>query len=178
LGHNTFVSHAKWPQFDETLIDNQVEEIEKHIIELHSDTQNIINATGLESSRIIYYTASDWKWGVYLAILEYASKGRVGSDNLISEVMKDDNIRKEGDKAVKLIRRLWEVVRKMPDDMIKIRLQTGKVDEHTLIMNTIEFYRKEFSAEIEVYAEDTINMYDPMTRSETAIPYRPAIYLE
>jgi len=178
LGHNTFISHAKWPQFDETLIDNQVEEIEKHIIELHSDTQNIINATGLESSRIIYYTASDWKWGVYLAILEYASKGRVGSDNLISEVMKDDNIRKEGDKAVKLIRRLWEVVRKMPDDMIKIRLQTGKVDEHTLIMNTIEFYRKEFSAEIEVYAEDTINMYDPMTRSETAIPYRPAIYLE
>jgi leucyl-tRNA synthetase len=160
------------------LIDNQAEEIEKHIIELHSDTQNIINATGLESSRIVYYTANDWKWSVYLAVLEHASKGRVDSDNLIREVMKDVNIRKEGDKAVKLIRRIWEVVRKMPDDMIKIRLQTGRVDEHKLIISAIEFYRKEFNAEIEVYAEDTSDKYDPLTRSETAIPYRPAIYLE
>ncbi len=178
LGHKTFISLAKWPQSDDTLIDNQVEEIEKQIIELHSDTQNIINATGLESSRIIYYTASDWKWDVYLTVLQHVSKGRVNSDNLIREVMKDGNVRKEGNKAVKLIRRIWKIIRKMPDDMIKVQLQTGKVDELELIMNTLDFYRKEFDAEIEVYAEDTVDKYDPIARSETAIPYRPAIYLE
>jgi leucyl-tRNA synthetase len=178
LGYKTFISLAEWPQSDEALTNSQVEEMEKYIIELHSDTQNIINATGLESSRIFYYTSSDWKWDVYLAILKHASEGRVNSDNLIREVMKDDSIRKEGDKAVKLIRRIWEVVRKMPDDMIKVRLQTSKVDELELIMNAFEFYRKEFNAEIQVYAEDSIDKYDPMTRSETTIPYRPAIYLE
>jgi len=178
LCNKAFISLEKWPQYNEMMIDNRVEELEKHIIELHSDTQNIINATGIESNRIIYYTASDWKWNVYLAVLEHASKGRFVSDNLIREVMKDTLIRREGDKAVKMIRTIWEIVRKMPDDMIKLRLQTGKLDERKLITNAIKFYRKEFNATIEVYNEDDLDRYDPIGRSKTAIPYRPAIYLE
>ncbi len=178
LGHKTFISLEKWPLCDEMMIDSQVEELEKHIIELHSDTQNIINTTRIESSRIIYYTASDWKWNVYLTILEHASQGRVVSDNLIREVMKDALVRKEGDKAVKMIRAIWEVVRKMPDDMIKLRLQIGKADERELIISAIEFYQKEFNAKIDVYTEDDLEKYDPTGRSKTAIPYRPAIYLE
>ena len=51
----------------------------------------------------------------------------------------------------------------------------GKIDEYTVINDSLEFLSRELGAEILVYKEPT---YDPEGKSGNALPYKPAIYIE
>jgi len=51
----------------------------------------------------------------------------------------------------------------------------GKLDEYSIIENSIPFLSKEAGAEVIVYKEPT---YDPENKSGNATPYKPAIYME
>ena len=68
-GETGFISVAQWPVYDETKIDVTAEEQENLIIDVMSDTSNILKAMKITPKHVCFYTAASWKWQVYLEIL-------------------------------------------------------------------------------------------------------------
>ena len=76
LGGRGFISEAEWPTPDSSLIDERLEAEEELVQSLLEDTRSILSLLK-KGKRLVYYTASDWKWRVYEEALS-AKKPDVG----------------------------------------------------------------------------------------------------
>ncbi|MCL5877599.1 MAG: hypothetical protein M1540_07295, partial [Candidatus Bathyarchaeota archaeon] len=73
------------PVYDPAKVDVAAEEQENLVTDVMGDTNNILKAMKISPKRIIYYTAAEWKWQVYLKIVEKT----VAGEAKISELMKE-----------------------------------------------------------------------------------------
>ncbi|MEM2969878.1 MAG: hypothetical protein QXR63_02965, partial [Candidatus Bathyarchaeia archaeon] len=64
------------------------------------------------------------------------------------------------------------------EDLKKMKLDIGSLDEKTIIEEAKGFLQKELNAEVSVYNEEDQQKYDPKNRATQSKPYRPAIYME
>ncbi|MEM2915466.1 MAG: leucine--tRNA ligase, partial [Candidatus Bathyarchaeia archaeon] len=87
FGYAGFIAESDWPIFNEKEIYVADEEAEELIKKLFYDTKNILKVTGIEPKKIYYYTAAEWKWHIYMKILEKSANGSLSKD-LIREFMK------------------------------------------------------------------------------------------
>ena len=158
-----FVSSAKWPDYDDELIDEKIQMAEEIIQGLNNDINEIKKIIGFKPEKIHIYVAPDWKWDV-LELAREIGKPNVGQimSMSIKKNLHDDK------------KELADYAKKIAKRMTKINY-VGKLDEYSTIGNSLQFLSKEADAEIFVYKDPT---YDPENKFGNATPYKPAIYLE
>ncbi len=92
-GEAGFVSVASWPVFDAAKVDVAAEEQENLIIDAISDTSNILKAMKITPKRVWFYTASPWKWQVYLKVLDRTLSGEAKMNELMKEFAADKDLK-------------------------------------------------------------------------------------
>ncbi len=178
LGMKGLVSNAKWPEADEKLDDQMAEHAEGLIRETLGDTIEILKTTGIAAKRVIYYTAADWKWQMYLKALETSDTGPSDQGLFMRTVMADESLRARGKEAADYGSKVFQQVREMAGEQRKARLELGPVNEKEILEAAVDFFSRELKAEVRVWAEDEKGAIDPKARARLAEPYRPAIFVE
>lgn len=158
-----FVSSAKWPEYNLELIDEKVQMAEEIIQGLNNDINEIKKIIDFKPEKIHIYVAPEWKWNV----LELARE--IGKPNVGQIMGKSIKMNLHDDK-----KELADYAKKIAKRMTKINY-VGKLDEYSIIKNSLPFLSREADAEVLVYEEPT---YDPEGKADNATPYKPAIYLE
>ncbi|MDR2699933.1 MAG: leucine--tRNA ligase [Nitrososphaerota archaeon] len=177
-GEESFVSTAYWPKFDENKLDFAAEEQEKLIIDMLTDTQNILKATKITPKRFVFYTAATWKWQIYLKILEKTSTGEAKISELMKEFSNNTELKPCMKDIAVLVPKIIKAATKLSSNRKANMIKIQKIDEKQAIQNALNFLKDRFNAEVNVYSEDDKNRYDPKNRASIAIPYQPAIYIE
>jgi len=178
LGNNGLVSTAEWPCYDSSKADVAAEEAEDLIKSLLEDTTNITKATKTKPKRICYYVAADWKWMVYLKVLEGSLAKKVEMQDVMKNLVADPELRKKAKDAAAYAAKAIGEINVAPKDQKNRRLRTGRLDEKALLTEARCFLEKEFNANVSVYHEEEPQRHDPKARADLAKPYRPAIYVE
>ncbi|MGZ7118183.1 MAG: leucine--tRNA ligase [Methanobacterium sp.] len=158
-----FVSCAKWPVYNDELIDEKVQKAEEIIQGLADDINEIKKIINKQPDKIHVYIAPEWKWKVFEMAKEI---GRPDIGRIMGESSKQnihDNKKEIAEFAKKIVR-----------EVTKIKY-VGRIDEYSIIKDSLDFISKEVGAEVIVYEDPT---YDPQNKSKNAMPYKPAIYME
>ncbi len=158
-----FVSTAKWPKYNANLINKNVQKAEEIIQGLVDDINEIKKILGVKPEKIHVYVSPDWKWEIF-DIAKRIGKPDIGK--IMREAIKQDLHDNKKEVA--------DFVKKITREMTKIKY-VGKIDEYSIIKESLEFLSREANAEVIVYREPT---YDPEGKSRNAVPYKPAIYIE
>jgi leucyl-tRNA synthetase len=173
-----FISTADWPKPNEKHIDPAAEEQETLIKGVIEDTLNVLKATKLIPKRICYYTASGWKWRVYVKILEKSMQGEVKMNEIMKELAVDEELKEHIKEIAKFAATAIKYIGGLPDERKHNMLKTKIIDEKTAIENAASFLTERFKAEVTVYDEEDSDSYDPKKKAAVSMPRRPAIYIE
>lgn len=173
-----FVSTAPWPEAEEAEMRPDLEEKETIIKACLEDIQHILRVTGIEPRHIRFYTATTWKWKVYLKALELAVRGELEVGSLIRECFRDEELRVRAREVPEFARGIVEDVVKTPEERLKTRLQMGVVNELRILQDAVEFLKAEFGCDVSICGESDPWIIDPEDRAKRAKPYRSAIYIE
>ena len=178
MGNTSFVSMAKWPEYDAKKVDRRIIEQETFIKTIQGDTTNILHVMKMKPKRIVYYTCAEWKWKVYLTALKVAKTETVTVRILMKNIMMIQNLQTKAKEISKYIQTLVKNIQKIPTELIEQHLENGILDEFKILKNIREFYTHIFNVEVEVFREQDVQRYDPKNRARLSEPYRPAIYME
>jgi leucyl-tRNA synthetase len=177
-GKKGFISQAQWPTVDENKIDVQAEEEENFITDMIADTQNILKATKITPKKICYYTASPWKWQVYLKVIEKAKAGEPKINEIMKESASDPNLKPHMKELASLAPRIIKALTKLSTERQTNILRIREIGEQKNIEEALNFLKDRFKAEIQVYREDDTKLYDPKGRASISLPNQPAIFIE
>ncbi len=169
---------AEWPTYDKKKVDVTAEEAESLIKNVLEDTSNILRATKMTPKKICYYSATPWKWNVYLMALKKSSSAKITFSGLMKELMTHPDLKAMAKRVSRFARQIVDEVNQMPDDKKHRQLKIGGVDERQTLREAENFFEREFNAKIHVYGEEDPQRHDPKKKAELARPYRPAIYIE
>jgi leucyl-tRNA synthetase len=178
LGNEGLIAFASWPDPAEEWLNPKVEEIEQMIKNNIDDVQKIIRVTGIKPSKIHFYTATSWKWKVYMNALQLASEDRLDIGTLIRESFKDEEVKAHTKAVPAFARNIVEDVIKTPADTLQKRKTIGTLNESNLMEDATSFFEAEFNCVVDVGNESDPWINDPTNRASRAKPYRPAIYVE
>jgi leucyl-tRNA synthetase len=178
MGGQGFVSLSTWPTPDGTKVDVKAEENETLIMSLLEDTLNVVKATNIKPKKICYYTASSWKWKIYIKIIEKYISSEALQSSIIRELLQDPESKAKAKEVAEFANKVVEEVKRIPEERKQKLLKIGVFDENQAIKEAKEFLGRELNAEIQVYREEDPQRYDPKNRAKAAKPYRPAIYIE
>ncbi|NQT09192.1 hypothetical protein HQ586_08955, partial [Candidatus Bathyarchaeota archaeon] len=125
-----------------------------------------------------FYTATGWKWKVYLKAMELAKVGNLDIGTLIRESFKDDELKAHNKEVPAFARVMVEDVKRTPAETLSRRLKMGVVNVTSLLEDASDFFESELKSEVIVGNESDPWIHDPANRSSKAKPFRPAIYVE
>jgi leucyl-tRNA synthetase len=179
MGQKHLVSLSEWPTYDPAKVDLVAEESEVLLKSVLEDTFDIIRATGMTPTRVCYYTATGWKWNVYRTALGLSQeKERVTQRDLMTELMKDAEMRKRAKLVARFVSQVVDEINRTGRGRRQKLLSMEALNELGVLSDAAQFLTRELNAEIQVYVEDDGERYDPKNRAQLAKPFRPAIYLE
>jgi leucyl-tRNA synthetase len=177
-GETGFISVASWPKFDESKVDVAAEEQENLITDILEDTTNILKATKITPKRLYLFTAAEWKWEVYLKVLDKAVAGEAKINEIMKELAADPALKPHMKDVASFVSRIIKALLKLSAKR-KLNIQKIRVvDEKQSLTDAVCFFKERFNAEIVVYSEDYKERYDPKNRAIMAMPYQPAIFIE
>ena len=162
-GGKGFVSVAKWPEVDESVISSEIEKSEELVQNLIKDINQIKNMVGEDAQKVHVYLAPDWKWDLY-KIANDVGKPDIGQimGRAIGANIYDDK------------KEIAAVAKKVGREMTKTKY-VGKINEAQIIDDALEYISNEVSSEVVVHTDDS---YDPQNKARNAMPYKPAILIE
>ena len=162
-GGKGFVSVAKWPEVDESVISSEIEKSEELVQNLIKDINQIKNMVGEDAQKVHVYLAPDWKWDLY-KIANDVGKPDIGQimGRAIEANIYDDK------------KEIAAVAKKVGREMTKTKY-VGKINEAQIIDDALEYISNEVSSEVVVHTDDS---YDPQNKARNAMPYKPAILIE
>jgi leucyl-tRNA synthetase len=177
-GEAGFISVAKWPVYDLTKVDAAAEEQENLVTDVMGDTNNILKAMKITPNKIVYYAAADWKWQVYLKIVQKTITGEAKINELMKEFAADSTLKPYMKDIAPMVPKVIKALTKASGDRKANMLKIGVVNEKDIIADALAFYKDRFNAEILIYNESDSARFDPKGRAAMAMPYQPAIYIE
>jgi leucyl-tRNA synthetase len=173
-----FISLAEWPRIREKHIDIPAEEQENLLKEVIEDTLNVMKATKITPKKIFYYTASSWKWKVYLKVLDKSRYGEVKLNELMKEFAAEEDLKRNIEEIAKVASKIVKEISRIPEKRRKNMLRIGAFNEKEVIEGALGFLSERFKAQVMVYSEEDKETYDPKQRALMSMPCRPAIYIE
>ena len=177
MGNEGFIALSPWPEPDEGMVRKDAEELESVIQDSIDDVKKIIQVTGIVPRNVHFYTATGWKWKVYMKALELAEAGNLDIGNLIRESFKDEELRTRQKEVPAFARIVAEDAKRTPSDTVRRKIEMGVVNETSLLEDAASFFEKEFGCNVTISNESDPWIEDPENRARRAKPYRPAIYV-
>jgi len=177
LGNKGLVAKAEWPKPNDKLADRIAEASESMIKDTLEDTSEILKATGLTPKRITYFVAGPWKWQIYQKALNMAVQSQTDQGSFIRDVMSEPELRSIGKPAADFASKSIRQATQMKEELRKSRVGL-ELKEMKILEDAMDFFSREFKAEIQVGQEGEKRVSDPKDRARSAEPYRPAIFIE
>ncbi|RLG67889.1 hypothetical protein DRN93_03695, partial [archaeon] len=118
--------------------------------------------------KVIIYTASEWKWKVYLELLEGKEIGEI-----LSEIKPEQK-----DEVGKFASHMKRKIMRSKEGLRRRRMRTGILDEYAILTDNGEYIEEELQIPVEIYREEDPERYDPQDKAREAEPYRPTIFVE
>ena len=162
-GGEGFVSEASWPEYDESLVNPEIEKSEELVENIIKDIAHIKQMVGDEVEKIHIYLAPDWKWDLY-KIADEVGKPDIGQimGRAIGANIYDDK------------KEIAMVAKKIGKEITKTRY-IGKINEEEILSDALDYIKEECGNEVIVHTDDS---YDPQNKAKNAMPYKPAIFME
>jgi len=171
------ISVAEWPRYDPSRISPAALAGEQLLRDVMEDTANILKATGIKARRICYYCAAPWKWRIYRAAAEVA-KGGGGLGDLMKQVLREPEMKGRAKVAARVAQTALEEAKRLSVEDRDKWTAVAMMDEAEALRGAASFLAEEFKAEVDVYAEEDEDRYDPRGKASQAKPRRPAIFIE
>ena len=162
-GGEGFVSEASWPEYDESLVNPEIEKSEELVENIIKDIAHIKQMVGDEVEKIHIYLAPDWKWDLY-KIADEVGKPDIGQimGKAIGANIYDDK------------KEIAMVAKKIGKEITKTRY-IGKINEEEILSDALDYITEEAGEEVIIHTDDS---YDPQNKARNAMPYKPAIFME
>jgi leucyl-tRNA synthetase len=178
MGNSQSITTAGWPVVEEEKIDIAAEESEFLISSLLEDIQNIVKVTKIIPTKIVIYASAAWKAQVYNAILANILEGRINFGQIMKQLIANPETAKAKSDP-KMVQKMIEDILSAPLEARNRRLKLTGFNEVTTIQDAQSLLSDEINkAQIIVYSEEDPTKYDPKSRSKSARPFKPAIYIE
>jgi len=178
LGQSGLVSDSMWPDVSGDIVDTNAllsEEVLKGIMD---DIANILKVTKITPKKITIYTADSFKSKAYHAILGKVMSGETNMGNIMKDLIANpetSDIKKNPD----FVQRTIKDILSEPTEIRQTKLESKKFDEKALISSElISLAKADFGVEVEVFAENTLGIYDPKGKARHSRPFKPAILIE
>ena len=162
-GGSGFVSEAKWPEYDESTINENIIASEQLTQNLVKDITEIMKMVKEDVGKIHIYLAPDWKWDLY-RIADEVGKPDIGQ--IMGKAIKDNIHSDKKDIA--------QNAKKISKEITKTKY-IGKIDEASILEDSKAYIEEECGSEVIIHIDDS---YDPQNKARNAMPYKPAIFLE
>lgn len=177
LGKETFVSTESWPIIVGELLSPEAELSEELIIRLLGDVRSIVEVLGKKPNRVIIYVASEDKRELLEEVLNMVREGEQKDlGRIIKKII--TKIPRREKQAPTIAKTLLDTSSSLLSNYkIKTILEVAEREEE-VYREAIPFLSSELSMVVEVYREGLKELYDPMNKSELALPLRPGIYVE
>ncbi|HLC65000.1 MAG TPA: leucine--tRNA ligase [Candidatus Nanoarchaeia archaeon] len=167
LGHKSFVSVEKWPEFDEGLIDEKAEAMEDVVSATKSDIYHVLELAKIEHPKKITLIVSDaWKYTFFRIVKEEFAKTRE-MDKIMKAVM-DKGLKIYGKEISKVLPKLIQDQSRIPTVVLE------RNDELEALENSKEGLEKMFKCSIEIEKEEK----SKNKKAPNAMPHKPAIVVE
>ena len=155
-GETTRASIHAWPKHNDKFIDKKADLMDDLVKQTTQDIREISKFVSGTPKKITIYVSHEWKYKIY-------SIAKTKPKNLIAEVMKDDNIKKQGKDASKYALTLMKT-----PVLYDVLTQKEEFDAFT---NAIDELKDEFACDVKVMLADSINN----DRAKKAAPGKPGI---
>ncbi len=167
IGKEGFVSNAKWPEFREEEIREDLNSFEKVMETILSDVHTVLRLAKISKpKKITLFVAEPWKYEL-ASYLKKAMEETRNPAELIKGAMRLEAVRKKGKEAIKTISRIAKSGR-TPENLGKAEKEKG------MIKNAAGFLEKEFNAKVLVVGEWETDE----EKARQAMPGKPAILAE
>jgi leucyl-tRNA synthetase len=178
MGNRQSVTAAGWPVVKEDKIDLIAEESEFLISTLLADLQNIVKVTKITPSKIAIYTSAGWKAEVYGVILASIIEGKTNFGEIMKQLVANPETT-QAKTDPKMVQKMIEDILAAPLEARNRRLKLAGFDEAAAISDAASLLSSEVNkAEIVIYSEEDPAKYDPKSKSRSARPFKPAVFME
>ena len=171
------VSKSSWPIKEEQTDDKAVQN-ESLLSSVMNDISNITKVTKITQTKIIIYTANNWKSKAYHKILNGVNSGETNVGTFIKELISQketENVKKDPDFVKKTIKDILSE----PTELRKTKMHAGEIDESKIISKELSsLIETDYGIKLQVFAENDSDKYDPKDKARMARPYKPAILIE
>ena len=167
LGNNDFVSLAKWPKANDSLIDESAEFEEDYIREIINDINKVKEFAKINTIKNIkLFLSANWKYDFVRIIKKQLEKTRDGS--VIIKAIMFTELKKQGQNVTKLVPKILKDTSKLPV------IELNKAQEKAWLKENLEHIKAEFNCNIEIIEEESAQD----TKASAAFPAKPAIKIE
>ena len=165
IGNKTFVSLEKWPEFDESKIDLQLEKIDAFVDNLRLDILRIKEITKLSKISIVkVFVAPKWKWSA-IKIIKDACKDKPDFGVAMKALMSNDEIKKHSEEVQLLLKTAMSRFGEISG--------LNEFDEFAVLSETKPVLEKEFGVVEIIPAENSTE-----AKAKNAFPEKPALLIE
>ncbi len=177
LGRKGFVSLAKWPDYCPEEVDELAEAAEDLLAKLLRDIREIIEVTEGKPSKVHIYTSSEWKLGVLSIMLNFDLKEIMRDPSIvIKESLKSFPEKKK--EIPIFVRKIVEHISTFSSEISKKVLLELASREKLVYKEAKSFLESEIGCLIYIWTEGEQGIYDPLGKSNQALPLRPGIFIE
>ncbi len=176
IGREGFVQAAPYPAVTEEALDSRSEALEGYLLKVVDDVRQIMKAISLKPSRVIFYTAPEWKRELYERAVELRAKDQLEMATLV----KLGRARPGAERKTGL---LVDYCKSLIKDLSsrgsrELEYVSWAFDEKKFLQESVDFMRSELGADIDIFEEGEDGAYDPLSKAGKSIPWRPAIFVE
>lgn len=167
LGNKTLVSTEKWPAYDNKKIDLDLEAQEEMLESLIVDIRSVVKLSKISKpKKIKLFAAPDWKFNLFREVKKQMGATK-NPGEIIKEVMKDADLRKNAKEVSKIVMFLIKNPAKLP------LCVTSEEKEFAYLNSAKEFIAQEFNVKV-----DLIKGESREDKANQAMPGKPAILIE
>ncbi len=165
ISNKGFVSVAKWPKYEEKLIDESLEKIEDVVDTLRQDILKIKELAKIEKvSNVKIFVSPEWKWKA-LEIVKKECEGKPDFGRAMKALMQNEEMKKHGKEIQNFLKAVMSRFGELQD--------LEKFDEVAVIKEVSSSLEKEFGKIEIIKAEESKE-----TKARNAFPGKPALLVE
>jgi len=166
LGNTELIVTRKYPEMDESAIDENLEKNEEFVSQTMDDIERILGLVSKKTEKkpesITLYVADEWKRKFYQIAKEQKDIGK------IMAAAKEDNVLSGKMKEISgLAKQIMKNIHGLPEPM-------KQDDEYLALNDAIDFFARETGCKVEVLLEKE----SKHEKSKNAMPNKPAIVIE
>ncbi|MFP4117518.1 MAG: leucine--tRNA ligase [Candidatus Woesearchaeota archaeon] len=165
MGKKTMVSLERWPECDESKLDERAEASQDLVESIRKDIMSVKTLAKIENpKKISIIISQQWKYGFVKAMKEILEKTHDPGE-MIKELMVTD-LKKYGKEISKLVPKIVKDHSKLPEIMLEREMELSVMQEKK------EMIEKEFGCQVEILDSSE------HPKAGNAFPGKPAIVLE